>query len=209
MVSHPNFFISPLVSPYSLCFCLLACLPLIETNVLSLILTLLILFVNLTISLYFFSRPGSLALFLVFLLLLTTLAFATTSSLLFFYVFFEASLLPVLGITFLLGYQPEKVAASLYLLVYTVVGSVPLLIITLRVIGCVFTGLVTLSGFTSLCVSVAFMVKAPAYTLHVWLPKAHVESPLLGSMLLSGVILKLGAYGFIVMSPSFGSYSHI
>jgi len=174
-----------------------------------LVLTLLILFVNLTISLCFLSRPGSLGLFLVFLLLLSTLAFATTSSLLFFYVFFESSLLPVLGITFLLGYQPEKVSASLYLLIYTVVGSVPLLIFTLRVRGCVFTGLVGLTGFTSLCVSIAFMVKAPAYTLHVWLPKAHVESPLLGSMLLSGVILKLGAYGFIVMSPSVGSYFHI
>jgi len=181
----------------------------VETNALALVITLLILFVNLTISLYFFARPGSLGLFLVFLLLLTTLAFATTSSLLFFYVFFEASLLPVLGITFFLGYQPEKVNASLYLLLYTVVGSVPLLLFTLRVLGCVFTGLVTLSGFTSLCVSLAFMVKAPAYTLHVWLPKAHVESPLLGSMLLSGVILKLGAYGFIVMSPRVGSYFHI
>ena len=209
MVSQPNFYLSLLVSHFSLCFSLLACLSLIETNALSLVLTLLILFVNLTISIYFLSRPGSLGLFLVFLLLLSTLAFATTSSLLFFYVFFESSLLPVLGITFLLGYQPEKVNASLYLLIYTVVGSVPLLIFTLRVLGCVFTGLVTLTGFTSLCVSIAFMVKAPAYTLHVWLPKAHVESPLLGSMLLSGVILKLGAYGFIVMSPSVGSYFHI
>lgn len=197
------------MSHYSLCFCLLACLTLLETNALSLVLTLLILFVNLTISLYFMSRAGSLVLFLVFLLLLTTLPFATTSSLLLFYVFFESSLLPVLGITFLLGYQPEKVSASLFLLIYTVVGSVPLLIFTLRTLGCVFTGLVTLTGFTSLCVSLAFMVKAPAYTLHVWLPKAHVESPLLGSMLLSGVILKLGAYGFIVMSPSVGTYFHI
>jgi len=209
VVSQPKIFLSPLVSHSSLCFCLLACLSLLETNALSLVLTLLILFVNFTISTYFFSRPGSLGVFLVFLLLLTTLAFATTSSLLFFYVFFESSLLPVLGITFLLGYQPEKVSASLYLLIYTVVGSVPLLIFTLRVLGCVFTGLATLTGFTSLCVSLAFMVKAPAYTLHVWLPKAHVESPLLGSMLLSGVILKLGAYGFIVMSPSVGSYLHI
>jgi len=197
------------VSHYSLCFCLLSCLSLIETNALSLVLTLLILFVNLTISLYFLSRPGSLGLLLVFILLLTTVAFATTSSLLLFYLFFESSLLPVLGITFLLGYQPEKVTASLYLLIYTVVGSVPLLLFTLRVIGCVFTGLVTLTGFASLCVSVAFMVKAPAYTLHVWLPKAHVESPLLGSILLSGVILKLGSYGFIVMSPSVGSHFHI
>jgi len=209
VVSQPKFFLSPLVSHYSLCFCLLACLSLIETNALSLVLILLILFVNFTISTHFLSRPGSLTLFLVFLLLLTTLAFATTSSLLFFYVFFESSLLPVLGITFLLGYQPEKVSATLYLLIYTVVGSVPLLLFTLRDLGSVCTGFVSLTGFTSLCVSVAFMVKAPAYTLHVWLPKAHVESPLLGSMLLSGVILKLGGYGFIVMSPSFGSYFHI
>jgi len=53
------------------------------------------------------------------------------------------------------------------------------------------------------------MVKAPLYTLHSWLPKAHVEAPLVGSILLAGVMLKLGRYGLLLISPSLSSYSSL
>jgi len=58
-------------------------------------------------------------------------------------------------------------------------------------------------------VSLSFIVKAPLYTLHSWLPKAHVEAPLLGSMLLAGIMLKMGGYGLLVLSPSLSWHSSI
>ena len=51
------------------------------------------------------------------------------------------------------------------------------------------------------------MVKSPLFLLHSWLPKAHVEAPLFGSVLLSGVMLKLGGYGFIIFAPFLQSQS--
>jgi len=197
------------MSLFSLSICFLGGFCLLESNPLSTILFLLIIYVNITILICLRAHESSLCLGLVYLLLLSTLAFATTSSLLLFFIFYEFSLFPVLGLTFMFGYQPEKVLASLYLLIYTVVGSLPLFLFAVVYQGCVFTGLVSVCGFTSLCISLAFMVKAPVYSLHVWLPKAHVESPLIGSILLAGVMLKLGAYGFILLSPSLGRLSSI
>lgn len=193
-----------LMSIFTLCICLNLGFCTLESNPLSTILVLLILHVNITIIACSRPHSSSLSQGLVFCLLLSTLAFATTSSLLLFFLYYEFSLFPVLGLTFMFGYQPEKVSASLYLLIYTVVGRLPLFLFVVVCQGSVFIGLVSISGFTSLCISLAFMVKAPVYTLHVWLPKAHVESPLIGSILLAGVMLKLGAYGFIIMSPSLG-----
>jgi NADH:ubiquinone oxidoreductase subunit 4 (subunit M) len=197
------------MSLFTLCLSFLLGACLLESNPLSTILFLLIFYVNITIIICLRPHSSSLRLALVFCLLLSTLAFATTSSLLLFFLYYEFSLFPVLCLTFLFGYQPEKVSASLYLLIYTVVGSLPLFLFVVVYQGSVFIGLVSISGFTSLCISLAFMVKAPVYSLHVWLPKAHVESPLIGSILLAGVMLKLGAYGFIIMSPSLGQITYI
>lgn len=65
------------------------------------------------------------------------------------------------------------------------------------------------SPFASLIVCLAFIVKAPLYTLHSWLPKAHVEAPLVGSMLLAGIMLKMGGYGILVLCPSLSFHSSI
>lgn len=65
----------------------------------------------------------------------------------------------------------------------------------------VSTGLLGLTCTQSFLVRLSFMVKTPLYGLHSWLPKAHVEAPLIGSMLLSGVLLKIGSYGFLIMCP--------
>nr|AIW52246.1 NADH dehydrogenase subunit 4 [Sinanodonta woodiana] len=140
---------------------------------------------------------------LLTLLIILVISFSV-SSLLVFYVFFEFSLV----VTFLIicgwGYQPERLRASKFMVLYTVGASLPLLAFIL----CVFyqsgsmafsflnlSGLVVDSFFVFLVGITAFLVKVPMYGLHMWLPKAHVEASVAGSMLLAGVLLKMGGYG--------------
>lgn len=134
------------------------------------------------------------------------LVFFSTSSLLVFFVTYELSLVPVCLLISLFGYQPEKLNALLSLLLYTVVCSLPFLLFSVSSNSMLWTSLRSLSHLTSSLVSLSFLVKSPMYTLHLWLPKAHVEAPLLGSVFLAGIMLKLGGYGLLLMSPALSSH---
>nr|AGS17928.1 NADH dehydrogenase subunit 4 [Anodonta anatina]AGS17942.1 NADH dehydrogenase subunit 4 [Anodonta anatina] len=144
--------------------------------------------------------------FLICLLVLMMALMVSFSinSLLMFYVFFEFSLIPTFLIICGWGYQPERLRASKFMVLYTVGASLPLLMFILCVIyavGSVEISLLNLwnveaSGFFVFTIAIlAFLVKVPMYGLHMWLPKAHVEAPVAGSMMLAGVLLKLGSYG--------------
>ena len=118
-----------------------------------------------------------------------------------FYRLFEVSLLPTLLIIMLYGYQPEKLQAGQYLLLYTVLASLPLLfsLLTLECyLGWQTPGTYSFLGVT---LTLSFMVKSPLYLVHIWLPKAHVEAPVATRMALAGVLLKLGSYGLLVFCP--------
>jgi len=117
-------------------------------------------------------------------------------SVLIFYAFFEIRILPITVILYLYGYQPEKLQASLFLLIYTVIRRLPLL---LFIITCPIS--LVSSALITLPITLAFMVKTPMYLLHTWLPKAHVEAPVGGSIFLAGVLLKLGSYGLLLFLP--------
>lgn len=121
-----------------------------------------------------------------------------SSSLLIFYIFFEFRLLPIVVIIYGWGYYPERHPASLYIFFYTFSASLPLLIIISSINPYLYQSInISFSRIEILFVFTAFLVKLPIFIFHLWLPIAHVEAPVYGSIVLAGIILKLGGYGLI------------
>nr|YP_009441768.1 NADH dehydrogenase subunit 4 [Dryops ernesti]AOY39313.1 NADH dehydrogenase subunit 4 [Dryops ernesti] len=145
--------------------------------------------------------------FLMIILMFALFCTFGSLNLLVFYIFFEVSLIPTLILILGWGYQPERIQAGVYLLFYTMFASLPLLMS----IFWLYKSIGSLDFFFMmnsynylilyLCVNFVFFIKMPMYFVHLWLPKAHVEAPVSGSMILAGVMLKLGGYGLLrVMS---------
>ncbi len=155
--------------------------------------------------------------FMVFLLLLETgmIGVFCALDLMLFYVFWEAMLIPMYFLIGIFGHERRIYAAvkfflftfagSIFMLIsiifiYQITGSFDLLALTdpLNQAGAALRGfdpkmLMMLYGAFAL----AFMIKVPMFPFHTWLPDAHVEAPTAGSVILAGVMLKMGTYGFV------------
>nr|ASR18186.1 NADH dehydrogenase subunit 4 [Orosius orientalis] len=133
----------------------------------------------------------------------------TTMNFLYMYVFFEFVLVPLLILILGWGYQPERLLSGLYLFFYTVLVSLPILILIIYMSNLghslFFDTLSLYSDFfvVHFILMMVFMVKFPMFLVHYWLPKAHVQAPVSGSMILAGLMLKIGGYGLIRMAYVF------
>nr|QIV24635.1 NADH dehydrogenase subunit 4 [Rhipidocerus australasiae] len=143
--------------------------------------------------------------FLLIVVFLAMSLYLTFSSLnLFsFYLFFEISIIPTLILIIGWGYQPERIEAGIYLLFYTLLVSLPMMISIFYYykeafsLDFFFLNKLLDSILIYICMNMVFFVKIPMFLVHLWLPKAHVEAPVSGSMILAGIMLKLGGYGLL------------
>jgi NADH-quinone oxidoreductase subunit M len=187
---------------------------LVAVDGLSLFLVLLTTFLTPVVVLFSFGDITSrVKEYFFFLLLLETgmLGAFVALDLFLFYVFWELMLVPMYFIIGVWG-GPRRIYASLKFLVYTLAASLVMLVAILYLVGVhARTAPITFDvralydvalspteqGWLFAAFALAFAVKVPMFPLHTWLPDAHVEAPTGGSVILAGVLLKLGTYGFL------------
>jgi proton-translocating NADH-quinone oxidoreductase chain M len=130
--------------------------------------------------------------------------------LLLFYILFESVLIPMFLIIGIWGSRQRRIRASYFLFLYTVLGSILMLIAILYIyiqVGTTNYEILLTFRFSTLeqyvlwlVFFLSFATKIPMIPTHLWLPEAHVEAPTSGSVILAGILLKLGSYGFLRFS---------
>lgn len=147
--------------------------------------------------------------FLIAFLLMESLLIAVfvVLDLMLFYVFFESVLIPMFLVVGIWGGSDTRIRASYLLFLYTLAGSLFMLLAILVIyynVGSTDFTVISLSNISFdrqkilwLAFFLSFAVKTPLFPFHIWLPRAHAEAPVAGSILLAGVFLKLATYGYL------------
>ena len=134
-----------------------------------------------------------------------------------YFILCEIRLIPISLIILGWGYQPERSLAFSYIFIYTFCFALPLLAIIILVGSQSNQWVISqfdiisqsnhneiITGFKLILIIItisSFIVKFPIYRVHLWLPKAHVEAPVSGSIILAGLLLKIGGFGWFLIMP--------
>lgn len=143
----------------------------------------------------------------IFSLILILMLCFIVSDFFLFYILFEFSVIPTFILILGWGYSIERLQAGIYIFMYTFITSLPFLFFLISYYNqwgylnfnvTLFNNNMNsnIANLWWLIIRLVFLVKFPIFLVHIWLPKAHVEAPMAGSMILAGVLLKLGGYGF-------------
>jgi NADH:ubiquinone oxidoreductase subunit 4 (subunit M) len=145
--------------------------------------------------------------FYIILVFILSVVFFNSSDLVSFFISFELSLVVVTLFLISRGDRETRITSGLYMFFYTIVFSLVFLIGLVKIFidqGTLFIdllGIIEGGGLSvSLMLGFLLLVKAPLVLLHFWLPRAHVDSPVEGSMVLAGLILKMSGFGIILLS---------